>query len=443
MSHLTRRQFLGNSAAATTAATLVAGLGSALHVAHGQEKEDADRKDRAPVRLAIMGVNGRGKALLSGFAHFPEVEIAYICDPDLTVIPAAVAAAEKLGKKTPQVESDFRKALDDKSVTALVCAAPDHWHSLATIWACQAGKDVYVEKPVSHNPVEGRRMVEAARKYNRIVQAGTQRRSNPTLKEAVEYVRSGKLGDVNFCRTWISSQRPNIGHESVTSPPPQLDFDLWCGPAPNNGYKKNLVHYHWHWRWDYGTGECGNNGIHALDVARWGMGIEYPETVTCGGNKYFFDDDQETPDTQIATFDFPTGCISWEHRTWSPRGIDGEGFGVEFYGSEGTMYTGGTDFIVYAWAGKKEKVIEKKEGTDPVRAHLQNFLDCLVTREKPNAEIEIGHRSTQFCHLANIAWRTRSTVKFDGETETISGNPAASKLLGREYRKGFELPKIG
>lgn len=449
MSHVTRRQFISHSAGAMSAAALSAGLASALHASGADEKQD-DRKDRPPVRLAVMGVNGRGKALLSGFANFPEVEIAYVCDPDLTVIPAAIKSAEKLGKKTPKVEADFRVALEDPTVTALVCAAPDHWHALATVWACQAGKDVYVEKPVSHNPVEGKRMIEAARKYNRIVQAGTQRRSNPTLKEAVEYVRSGKLGDVNFCRTWITSQRPNIGRESATSTPPEFDFDLWCGPAPNNGYKKNLVHYNWHWRWDYGTGECGNNGIHALDVARWGMGVEFPEIVTCGGGKYFFDDDQETPDTQLATFDFPTGTIQWEHRTWSPRGIDGEGFGIEFYGSEATLFIGSTGYTVYGPPDKKDRkapkgdrAIETKEGTDPVRAHLQNFLDCVASRAKPNADIEIGHRSTQFCQLANIAWRTRSTVQFDAKTETIVGNSAAAALMGRDYRKKFELPTIG
>jgi predicted dehydrogenase len=436
MPTLNRRDFLN------TAAALAAGSSTANLAARVYAGEDEKSKDRPPVKLAIMGVNSRGKQLLPGFVEIPEVEIAYICDPDSDTIPSAVKIVQDGGKPTPRIEKDFRVALDDPSVTALVCAAPDHWHALATILACQAGKDVYVEKPCCHNPIEGQRMIAAARRYNRVVQVGTQRRSGLDMQAAVKEIQSGRLGKVNFVRCWITSVRPNIGREQPATPPANLDFNLWCGPGPDREYKKNLVHYHWHWRWDYGTGECGNNGIHALDLARWGLGIDFVDLVNCGGGKYFFDDDQETPDTQLATFEVPGACIQWEHRTWSPRGIDGEGFGVAFYGSQGTLVTNGRGWVIYEGTGKNETVAAKHDASELEKAHKANFLDCIASREKPNADIEIAHRSTLLCHLANIAWRTRSVVRFDKASETIVGNEPAAKLIGRTYRKGFVLPEI-
>ena len=281
MSEINRRDFLG-----TTAAVGSIALGAHLVEAANEVK---------PVRVAVCGVHGRGKDLLKYFTAHSQVEIAYLCDPDADAFaPALKFLADKELPK-PKVVSDFRVALEDPAVDAIIVATPDHWHALATVWACQAGKDVYVEKPASHNVVEGRRMVEAARKYDRIVQVGTQRRSAADFTEAVNLVQSGEIGDVHMCRTWISSKRPDIGFRDVSEPPANLDFNIWAGPVPNPEYKTNLVHYKWHWRWAYGTGESGNNGIHALDIARWGMGIESPKYVSCGGDKYFFEDDQETP----------------------------------------------------------------------------------------------------------------------------------------------------
>lgn len=427
-----RRDFLRS-----TTLSAAAGLAFSAHLSGAEDKPAASGD---PVRLAVMGLNGRGKGLLSTFCSQPNVEIAYLCDPDSKTFADALKIVEGKGNqtKTPKLVADFREALADKDVTALVCAAPDHWHALATIWACQAGKDVYVEKPVCHNIREGEAMVAAARKYQRVVQAGTQRRSAADLMEAVKLIREGKLGEVDMVRCWITSERPSIGKVQPSTPPENLNYDLWCGPGPADAYKTNLVHYHWHWRWDFGTGECGNNGIHAMDVARWGLGVEYPEFVSCGGGKYFFEDDQETPDTQLATFDFANTCIQWEHRTWTKRGIDGQGYGVAFYGRDATLVVGGKGWKLY----KGEKEIEKNDGGDMEGPHIKNFLECLVTREKPNADIEIAHRSTQLCHLANIAWRTRSTIKFDGAKGEILDNPAASALMARTYRKGFELPNV-
>jgi predicted dehydrogenase len=422
---VTRRTFLGTGAALAAATVSRRALGSA----------------REPVRVAVMGVNGRGRQLLPAFLEFPEVEITHICDPDSSVIPAAIKLVTDRGHKAPAAVRDFRTALDDPKLDVLVCAAPDHWHALATILACQAGKDVYVEKPASHNVVEGRRMVAAARKYNRVVQVGTQRRSGEELARAIDRVRGGSLGKVHLARAWITSVRPNIGRVPVAAPPATLDFNLWAGPAVDPHYKKNLVPYHWHWRWLYGTGECGNNGIHFLDLARWGLGVDAPRFVTCGGNKYYFDDDQETPDTQLATFDFVDAAIQWEHRTWSKRGEEGSAYGVIFYGTDATLVALDDGWKIY----HDRKVVEESKSTghaDWVRRHVANFLDCRTTRKRPVADIEIGHRSTTLCHLANIAWRTRSTLRFDGATETIADNPAASALLLRDYRAGFTLPSL-
>lgn len=439
---------------------LEVGMGAAVAAASGQGARTADKEaarnsvravrstepathgsEHAPVRVAVMGVNGRGRQLISSLLEFPEVEITHICDPDSSVIPPAAKLVTDRRAKAPAFVRDFRTVLDDPKLDVLVCAAPDHWHALAAILACQAGKDVYVEKPLSHNIVEGRRMVEAARKYNRVVQVGTQRRSSEELIRAVERIRGGRLGKVHLARAWITSVRPSIGHEPVTSPPPSLDFNLWAGPAPHPEYKKNLVHYHWHWRWLYGTGECGNNGIHGLDAARWGLGVEAPEYIACGGRKYHFDDDQETPDTQFVTFDFKDAAIEWEHRTWSKRGLDGGGaeFGIVFYGTDATLVAVDGGWKIY----QDRKVVEEHPGTghsDWIRRHLRDFFDSRMTRQHPAADVEIGHRSTTLCHLANVAWRTRSTLRFDGATETIADNVAASALLSREYRTGFGLP---
>lgn len=423
---ITRRRFLQTGAALAAAATV---------------SRRAKGSDQAPVRVAVMGVNNRGRQLLPAFLEFPEVEITHICDPDSSAIPDAIKLVTDRGRKAPAAVRDFRTALDDPKLDVLVCAAPDHWHALATILACQAGKDVYVEKPASHNLVEGRRMVQAARKYNRVVQVGTQRRSGEELAQAIDRVQNGRLGKVHLARAWITSVRPNIGRMPVTAPPSTLDFDLWAGPAVNPHYKKNLVPYHWHWRWLYGTGECGNNGIHFLDLARWGLGVDAPRFVTCGGNKYYFDDDQETPDTQLATFDFADAAIEWEHRTWSKRGEEGSAYGVIFYGTDATLVALDGGWKIY----HDRQVVEESKSTgraDWIRRHVRNFLDCRATRKSPVADIEIGHRSTSLCHLANIAWRTRSTLRFDGAMETIADNPAASALLAREYRAGFSLPSL-
>jgi predicted dehydrogenase len=419
VSHLDRRHFLQASAGALTALSAAG----------------AADKPNEKLALAVMGVHGRGRDLLRGFSAFDDVEIVCVCDPDENVIAEALKRVNSKQKRTPAVKKDIRQVLEDRDVHAVAVAAPDHWHALATVWACQAGKHVYVEKPVSHNLIEGRRMVEAARKYDRVVQVGTQRRSGAHFQSAAEFVRSGKLGKVPFARAWIAGNRKSIGHKPDGPSPAGVDYDLWLGAAPERPFNPNRFHYNWHWNWDYGTGELGNNGIHGLDLVRMVLGLDAPTHVTAGGGKLFYDDDQQTPDTMVATYDFPGTTVVWEHRIWSKTGQEGESFGVILYGEKGTLV-----FDKSGW-----HVTDGDEASDkassPEAPHLKNFLDCVRSGKRPNADIEEGHKSTRLCHLGNIAFRVGRALRFDAATETLQGDPEANKLLGRSYRKPFVMPE--
>jgi predicted dehydrogenase len=412
-----RRAFLASSAVASLTALTAAG---------------AAEKPNDRIILAVMGVRGRGRGIISGFSSMEDVEIRYLCEVDDNVVPGALKSIHARHKTTPRIEKDIRRVLDDKEVTAIAIAAPDHWHALATVWGCQATKDVYVEKPVSHNILEGRRMVEAARKYNRVVQAGTQRRSGEDFHAAAEFIRSGKLGRVAFARTWINGGRPTIGHKPDGPVPAGVDYNLWLGPAPERPFNPNRFHYEWHWFWDYGTGELGNNGVHSLDVVRMVLGLDAPARVTSGGGINFYDDDRETPDTQVAVFDFPGTTVTWEQRIWSKDRTDDEG--ITLFGENGTLV-----FDRKGWhvRGGVEAAHKRAPFELP---HLRNFLECVRSRKRPNADIEELHKSTRLCHLGNIAYRLGRTVRFNSSTETILGDPDANRLLGRTYRKGFAVP---
>jgi len=388
------------------------------------------------VRVAVIGVRGRGSELAREFARNEEAEVVALCDIDDASFPRPIKAVEGITGKAPRTEKDFRRLLDDQSIDAVAVATPDHWHALITVMACQAGKDVYCEKPAGHNIVEGRRSVEAARKYKRIVQLGTQRRSTEHVRDAVEYVRSGALGKVAMARAWILDRaREPIGHGQPGPVPEGVDYAMWQGPAPDRPFYANRFHYNWHWFWNWGTGEIGNNGIHGLDVARWGLGVDAPLRVTSGGGKYVYDDDQEVPDTQVVTFEFPDSAIVWEHRMWSKHGLEGSGFGIAFYGEKGTL-------IVDETHGWHVEDGEKAGGkaTPSTGPHVRNFLDCVKSRATPNADIEIGHLSTRLCHLGNIAHRVGRKLTFDAATESFPDDPEANKLLAREYSRRFEMP---
>lgn len=442
---LHRRDFLKASAGSLATLSALNAFGA------GQKANDK-------IVIAVMGVgkgmshykpgvhHGRGygqmERLVKGFGK--EVEIGYICDVDSNLIPGAVNLVRGGGQnRAVKVEKDIRKVLEDKSVDAVMVMTPDHWHALATIWACQAGKHVYVEKPISHNYNEGKKMVEAARKYKVVVQGGTQRRSAPFYRSAAKYIKDGNLGKVPFVRTWIAGDRPNLGHPKDSPEPPKgVDYDLWLGPCPKTPFNKNRFHYEWHWFWDLGTGELGNNGVHALDGVRILLGLDAPHRISSGGGKYFYDDARITPDTQAVTWDFKDTCLLWEHRIWSKTGFEGENWGIALYGSKGTMIFDKKGWHVVDGNGAKEVV----NNTDTSEAHLRNFIDCIKAStpgnpKLPNCDIEEAHKSTRLCHLGNIAYRTGRTLHFDAATDSIKNDAAANKLLSRpSYGKGFELP---
>jgi predicted dehydrogenase len=419
MSAIDRRAFLHTSALALPAA-----------VARGAAARPGDK-----VRLAVLGVNGRGTGLLRSFASFPDVEIVTICDPDSRAAARALKSLPTRHKRVPKLEQDLRKVNEDRDVDAVVVATPDHWHALATVWACQANKHVYCEKPISHNLVEGRRMVEAARKYARVVQVGTQRRSAEHLMKARDFVAAGKLGKVPFARAWIAGNRKTIGKKKDAPVPEGVNYDLWLGPAPERPFNPNRFHYNWHWNWDYGTGELGNNGIHGLDVARWLLDLDAPTRVCSGGGKWFYDDDQVTPDTQVVTFDFAHTTVVWEHRIWAKTGVRNQAFGIELVGEKGTLVVDDRGWRVENGPEVAEKSSEME------KPHFRDFLDRIRDGKRPRADVEEGHRSTRLCHLGNIAYRLGRTLKFDATTETIPGDAEATRLLGRSYRKPFVLPE--
>lgn len=388
-----------------------------------------------PLVIGIIGTGSRGTALAAGFAALPGAVVKYVCDVDSTHARRAAEAVARKQERTPQIVGDLRRVLDDPAVDAVAIATPDHWHGPAAILACAAGKHVYLEKPCCHNPHEGELLVEAVRKSGRIFQHGTQKRSMPRNIEAVARVRAGEIGTVCVSRGWYNNNRLQTGRRTPAGIPPELDWDLWQGPAPRTAYTENVVPYKWHWYWQWGTGELGNNGVHALDVCRWGLGVDYPKRVTAGGGRYYFHDDQETPDTLSVTYDFGDKTIIWEGRSCHPRGFEGLDFGIEFYGDKASLVidTGG-----YRLFDPDGKLIEQQAGPSDDTPHLQNFLDCIRSGAKPHADVDDARKSTLLCHLGNIAYRTGGAVDCDPTSGKIPDGTAAQKLWARVYEPGWE-----
>jgi predicted dehydrogenase len=402
------------------------------------------------VNLAFLGVRGRGRALAGAFAQFPDVNIARFCEVDPGVVKRASAVVEAAGRKAPPVENDLRRVLDDPGIDALVVAAPDHWHAPATILACQAGKDVYVEKPVSHNVREGRLMIEAARKHKRIVQVGTQGRSREHVIEAIEYANSGRIGKVLAAKAWNVQLRADIGKKADGPVPAGVDYENWTGPAKLLPFNENHFHYTWHWHWNYGTGDVGNDGIHQIDIARWALGVGAPLGAAGSAGKLFFDDDQQTPDTVNVMFRYAENkTLVFEMRIWAPYGMEGVDNGVEVYGSEGMVQIGRWERVA-GWRvlDAKGKLVERRDekagdggGEGRGDRHARNFIDCVRSRKTPRAPLEVGHATTVHCHLANIVARTGRHVRFDPAYDTIAGDSEAGRLLRREYRTHWATPK--
>jgi predicted dehydrogenase len=404
------------------------------------------------VVIAVMGVNGRGAYLAESFSKLPNVEVGYLCDVEEKAIANGLKPFAAASKK-PVVVKDIRQLVQKKDFDALVVAAPDHWHTPATLLGIANGKHVYVEKPCGHNPREGELLVQAMQKHGKLIQMGSQRRSFTNLINGVKEVREGIIGDVYFAKAWYVNNRKPIGIGKKVSPPPTLDFELWQGPAPRMEYKDNLVHYNWHWFWHWGTGEACNNGTHEIDCCRWFLGVDYPSKVTSSGGRYAFKDDWQTPDTQVASFEFANGkAISWEGRSCNNFPVEGAGRGFIIYGTKGTLVnSGGADYQIFDDNKKLIKEVKsdvKADPNNPVSAsgdldlyHFSNFVNTIRGEAKLTAPIDEGHKSVLLCHLANIAQRTGTTLHCDPTNGHILQNTEAMKLWGREYEKGWE-PKI-
>ncbi len=403
------------------------------------------------VRIACVGVHAQGREHLRRYGAMQNVEIAAICDIDESVLNARLGEIEKAGKKRPAGFTDFRKLLEDKTIDAVSIATPNHHHTLQTIWACQAGKDVYVEKPCSHDMFEAKQVVAAAQKYNRLVQHGTNSRSS-IVREAVKHLRDGLIGDVYMARGLCYKWRDTIGRKPVEPVPAGVHYDLWLGPAPEHQFTQNRFHYNWHWFWDYGNGDMGNQGIHQVDVSRWGLGVKYPTKVSATGGHFMFDDDQETPNTITATFEFDDAgkkkmmVFDVRHRiTNHEAGIDegskaGNTVGAIFYGANGYLSVWDEDHGRYqSFLGREQQ--PGPSGSD-VGNNWANFIAALRTRkhEDLNAPIEEGAISTTLVHLANISYRLGRTLHFDAASYSVTGDAAANKMFRREYRKPFVVP---
>jgi predicted dehydrogenase len=403
------------------------------------------------VVVGIMGTNSRGMFLAQSFAKLKNVEVGYICDVDTDVLAKTIAEIEKQTGKKPQAFTDVRKMLEQKDLDGMAISAPDHWHAPAAIMGLQAGKNVYVEKPCSHNPREGELLVEATNKYKKLVQMGSQRRTFTNVNEMVAKLHNGVIGRVYFARGWYVNNRKSIGKGKIITPPANLNFDLWQGPAPRKSYQDNLVHYNWHWFWNWGTGEALNNGTHELDVIRWGLGVDYPTKVVSGGGRFHFQDDWETPDTQTITYNFAnnTGC-TWEGRSCNGLNSEGSGRGVIFYGEKGSVvYPGANDYKIFDLNNKL--IFEAKDDTpfDPTNKvsptalldsfHLANFCEAIRGKEKINAPILEGHKSTLLPQLGNIAYRVGRTLNCDPTNGHILNDKEAMKLWSRDYEKGWEI----
>jgi len=429
MRTLNRRSFLRHS-------STFAGTAASLHLTSGARAQSPNGK----FTIAFIGPGGMGTYHLKTFVQNDQVDIAYVCDVDQNRLAAAVKNVEASGRKAPKAVGDLRRVLEDKSVDAVIIATPDHWHAPAAILACDAGKHVYVEKPGSHNIREGRLMIEAARRTKRVVQVGTQTRSSAHMASATEKVRSGAIGEVLACRVWNSQLRRNVGKAQPSTPPAHLDFDTWIGPAPMVPYKSTLLHGIWRWQFAFGSGDMGNDGVHDLDVGLWGLdvGFRHPDRIAALGGKYFFDDDQQFPDTQTCVFEWNLAGgkkkqLIYEQRIWAPYVQEGYENGDAWYGTKG--YVIGGKESGWQMFEAKNKPVASGKGSPDLPAHHRNFLDCIKTGARPNADVEIHHYSASLCHLGNIATRLGRTLNFDSAKEQFIGDPEANALVRREYRK--------
>jgi len=451
--HLHRREFLTDSAAGLGSLGLGAGL---TILANSRSVAAAPANER--LSLAMIGVRGRGGSLANGFLSRDDCEITYVCDVDTkTGTGRAEEYANRQQGRKPKFEQDFRNMLDDKSVDAVVIATPDHWHAPAAVWSCQAGKDVYVEKPPTSNPWEGQQLVKAARKYDRIVQVGTQNRSAPYNMEAKRFLADGKLGNIHLCRVFNMKSQGNFTLPPDSAPPEGFDWDMWNGPAPERKYNSGIHNGHWHHLWNYSGGDAANDGVHQLDLARWLVGVDVPKSVYCSGGRFEGQGSAETPDTQIATYDFDDLVMTFEQTLYTPYMLKTDGqirqsdmfpywpqnaTRIEIYGTEGVMYVGrhGGGWEVYVRPQSRNPVVAASEfGRFPDPEHKENFVQSIRSRQLPNADAIEGHRSALLVHYANISYRLGGEKLVIDANEQFVDNPEAMKHFRREYRKPWVI----
>lgn len=413
------------------------------------------------VVVGVMGVNGRGRVLAQTFAKSDNTEVAYICDVDRRATEKAIAAVSEplpiagetgtmpaLQEKRPQGVTDVRRVLEDKSVDALVIAAPDHWHAAAAILTLQAGKHVYVEKPGSHNPHEAIWLAKSQQKYQRIVQMGNQQRSAPRSIQVIKDIHDGVIGRPYYARCWYANTRKSIGRGKPAEVPDWLDYELWQGPAPRTPYRDNVVHYNWHWFWRWGTGEINNNASHEIDISRWALEVDLPFRVTSAGGRYHFEDDWEAFDTQVTSYDFEgEKTVTWEGRSCNGRFIEGRSRGTAIHGEKGTVVVDRSGYVVFDNDNneiKRDIYPEPESALDTSGAgrltdlHAANFLESIRGKEKPRSSIEDAYKGVLMCHLGNIAQRTGRALQCDPKTGLVLDDEEAMTYWKREYEPGWE-----
>lgn len=431
---LSRRRFVRNSALAAGAAAFATPF---IRIARAGEPGANDK-----VRLGLIGCGGMGSGDLECFFRNPEVECAIIADVDESHQAKGVELCAKHKRPTPDTVTDFRRVLDRKDVDVVLIATPDHWHALPTVMACQAGKDVYVEKPLATTIDEGRAMLTASEKHNRVVQMGSQWKSCTHIIEAAEFVRSGKLGKVSMVRAWAwLDWQPQIGTPPDSEPPGGVDYNMWLGPAPKRPFNKNRFHYNFRWFWDYAGGLMTDWGVHLINMALMGMPVTPPKTVCSSGGTFVQTDMRETPDSQIAVYEFPDFLLEWEHKSGMGVGLNSRSWGVSWSGTEGTILLNdeGWQLVVEHRKANLEPVKQRGSG-DPRPAHVRNFLDCVKSRKSPVLNLALAHHVSTVAHLGNIAFRTGQKIVWDPVKEKITNDSQADKLVGVKYRKPWKLP---
>ena len=434
-----RRDFLKASAVAATAAMV------------SSREASADESKSDLIRIGFIGCGGMGSNHLRTLATRSDVEIATVCDVDQQRLEAAAKIIQEGSGKAPKAVGDLRLILDDAAIDAVFIATPDHWHAPAAILALDAGKHVYVEKPCCHNIREGRLLADAVKRSGKRLQVGTQSRSTAFVQEGIERLHKGEIGEILVAKAWNSQRRGSIGKAEPGTPPPHLDFDTWLGPAATVQWRPNLLHGIWRWWYDFGCGDIGNDGVHDIDVAMWGLGVEtHPSRVTCFGQKNYFDDDQQFPDTQYAVCEYPVSgapagrCkqLIFEQRIWAPYVQEGYENGAAFYGTEGVLVMGHT--VGWKLYGPRGKLLAERTGGGDLPAHHQNFFDAVRDPAKSlNASVDAGRLSATIVHLANIAARTGQVLHFDPDKEIITNGDAANAMVRRNYRDGHWAVPLG